>query len=73
MTDNLFFHLVFVELFLLTGNWFIGGFFLGALTLIVATRLKREEQAMLDKFGDQYRAYMQQTGRFLPRLDVAVA
>ncbi len=58
--------------FLLTGNWFIGGFFLGALTLIVATRLKREEQAMLDKFGDQYRAYMHQTGRFLPRIGVAI-
>jgi protein-S-isoprenylcysteine O-methyltransferase Ste14 len=59
--------------FLLTENWFIGGFFLGALTLIVATRLKREEQVMLEKFGDEYRTYMQQTGRFLPRLDVAVA
>ncbi len=66
MTDNLFFHLVFVAVFLLTENWFIGGFFLGALTLIVATRLKREEQVMLEKFGDEYRTYMQQTGRFLP-------
>lgn len=73
MTDNLFFRLVFVAVFLLTENWFIGGFFLGALTLIVATRLKREEQVMLEKFGDEYRTYMQQTGRFLPRLDVAVA
>jgi hypothetical protein len=23
---------------------------------------------MLNKFGDQYRTYMEQTGRFLPRL-----
>lgn len=57
-----------IAVFLLIENWFIGGFFLVALTLIVATRLKREEQVMLDKFGDQYRLYMEQTGRFLPRL-----
>ena len=61
-----------LAVFLLTENWFIGGFFLGALTLIVAARLKREEQVMLEKFGDEYRAYMQQTGRFLPRLGVAI-
>jgi hypothetical protein len=24
---------------------------------------------MLDKFGDQYRLYMEQTWRFLPRID----
>lgn len=60
-----------LAVFLLTENWFIGGFFLGALTLIIATRLKREEQVMLEKFGDEYRTYMQQTGRFLPRFGVA--
>lgn len=55
-------------LLLLTRNLFIGGVYLLALTLIVVTRIAREEQTMLAKFGEQYRAYMQTTGRFLPRL-----
>ncbi len=54
--------------FLLTENLLIGGVFLLSLTLIVASRVQREEQTMLEKFGEQYRDYMQQTGRFLPRL-----
>jgi protein-S-isoprenylcysteine O-methyltransferase Ste14 len=53
---------------LLSSNWLIGGFFLIALTLIVVTRLAREEAAMIEKFGDAYREYMGRTGRFLPRL-----
>ena len=28
----------------------------------------REEAMMIERFGDQYRAYMERTGRFLPRL-----
>ncbi len=54
--------------FLLSRNLLIGGFFLGALTIIVITRLKNEEAAMVEKFGDEYRRYMQRTGRFLPKL-----
>jgi protein-S-isoprenylcysteine O-methyltransferase Ste14 len=29
---------------------------------------KREEQMLITQFGDQYREYMQRTGRFLPPL-----
>jgi len=54
--------------FLLTENWLIGGVFLLSLTLIVASRVGKEEQAMLEKFGEQYRDYMQHSRRFLPRL-----
>jgi protein-S-isoprenylcysteine O-methyltransferase Ste14 len=53
---------------LLTANWFVGGVPLVALTLIVATRAKREEAVMLNTFGEAYRHYMERTGRFLPRL-----
>jgi len=28
----------------------------------------REEQLMLDTFGDEYRRYMSQTGRVLPKI-----
>ena len=32
-------------------------------------RVRREEQLMLDNFGEAYRAYMIGTGRLLPRRD----
>ena len=57
----------FTALTLLTHNWLIAVFFLGFLTLIVVNRLGKEEATMLEKFGDEYQAYMQRTGRFLPR------
>ncbi len=57
-----------LAILLLTGNLLLGGFYLGALTVIVIVRLANEERTMLEKFGDQYRTYMQRTGRFLPGL-----
>jgi protein-S-isoprenylcysteine O-methyltransferase Ste14 len=66
MYTVLYIHLV--SLFLLTENWMIGGIFLLSLTLIVGLRIRKEEATMVDKFGDAYLAYMQRTGRFLPRL-----
>jgi protein-S-isoprenylcysteine O-methyltransferase Ste14 len=44
----------------------IGGVPLLALTLIVASRLKKEEAVMIEKFGDRYCRYIEHTGRFLP-------
>jgi protein-S-isoprenylcysteine O-methyltransferase Ste14 len=35
---------------------------------LMAVRVKHEEEVMLERFGEAYRAYMQRTGRFLPRL-----
>ena len=31
-------------------------------------RTGKEEARLIDKFGDQYRAYQARTGRFFPRL-----
>jgi protein-S-isoprenylcysteine O-methyltransferase Ste14 len=48
-------------------NWFIPG--LGVLAFILmAVRTPAEEANLIAKFGDEYRLYMQRTGRFLPRL-----
>lgn len=58
---------LFLALGLLADNWFIG--LLGILAFIaMAIRTPKEEANLIEKFGDEYRAYMQRTGRFLPRL-----
>lgn len=53
---------------LLTRNWIVGGVPLVGLCVIVLLRIQREERAMIEKFGDEYREYMKHTGRFLPRV-----
>ena len=35
--------------------------------VVFFARSQREEKMMLERFGDEYRAYMKATGRFLPR------
>ena len=62
--------LLFVQLvgmLLVTANGLIGGVPLLAFIVIVVARIKNEEATMIEKFGDEYRAYMRRTGRFLPR------
>jgi protein-S-isoprenylcysteine O-methyltransferase Ste14 len=59
--------LAFVGLSLLSANWFIAAAVLFGLAVILA-RTRIEEQRLVDRFGDDYRAYMQRTGRYFPRL-----
>jgi protein-S-isoprenylcysteine O-methyltransferase Ste14 len=54
--------------FLLSANWFIGAPPILIVALIMITRPPREEQQLVERFGDEYREYMKRTGRFLPRL-----
>ncbi len=57
----------FVSLGLVADNWFIAS--LGLLAFILmALRTPKEEANLIEKFGDEYRQYMQTTGRFWPRL-----
>ena len=52
---------------LLLQNWIAG---VGGLVLFLPMyflRVPQEEQMMLNEFGETYRAYMQRTGRVLPR------
>jgi protein-S-isoprenylcysteine O-methyltransferase Ste14 len=51
---------------LLSANWFIAAAGLAVIALLVA-RTPKEEQKLVEKFGDAYRAYMARTGRFVPR------
>ncbi len=51
--------------FLVSANWVIGGGWLGQ-GIVAASRVSDEEALMIEEFGDQYRAYMRRTGRFVP-------
>ena len=52
---------------LVAANWFLlaGGILTVALIVL---RTGREEERLLARFGDSYRAYMARTGRFLPKI-----
>jgi protein-S-isoprenylcysteine O-methyltransferase Ste14 len=51
---------------LMTANWFLILFLVISIVDLVL-RIPKEEQMMIDEFGDEYKAYMQRTGRLLPR------
>ena len=53
---------------LLLQNWIAGFAFLVLFTPLYLLRVPREEQMMLDHFGEDYRRYLARTGRVLPRL-----
>lgn len=47
-------------------NWVAGPAGLTGFGILFFMRVGREEQMMLDTFGDEYRAYMQRTARVVP-------
>ncbi len=53
---------------LLFRNWIAGPAGLLTSLLMYLIRVPREEQMMLDHFGEAYRAYSARTGRILPRI-----
>jgi protein-S-isoprenylcysteine O-methyltransferase Ste14 len=56
-----------IALALLTANWLFVA--LAALSIAgTVVRVPKEEKMMLEAFGNVYKAYMQRTGRFFPKL-----
>ena len=51
---------------LVTANWFFVAFAVVAIVFTFA-RVPKEERMMIGEFGEEYREYMQRTGRFLPK------
>ena len=52
---------------LMAANWFLllaGGVFV----MLIVVRTRTEEDKLLARFGESYRTYMMQTGRFLPHV-----
>jgi protein-S-isoprenylcysteine O-methyltransferase Ste14 len=52
---------------LLTANWIFVAISLLAILGLMG-RIPREEQMLLEAFGDEYKAYLQRTGRYFPKL-----
>lgn len=59
--------LFFVSLALVSASWFLL-VAIGMALILLTARLPKEEAALLERFGDEYRGYMKRTGRFLPKL-----
>jgi len=58
---------LFISFGMIADNWFIAA--LGVLAFIgMAARTPKEEANLIEKFGDEYREYMQRTGRYFPKL-----
>jgi protein-S-isoprenylcysteine O-methyltransferase Ste14 len=57
----------FVSLSLLAANWFMGLASLSVLVMLLI-RLPNEEEKLIERFGDEYRAYIERTGRLLPHI-----
>lgn len=53
---------------LLLQNWIAGFTMLATLLPLYLIRVPREEQMLLEHFGEEYRTYIAQTGRVIPRL-----
>jgi protein-S-isoprenylcysteine O-methyltransferase Ste14 len=58
--------LLILAMSLVAANWFVLLCGIVVVTLMVV-RTRIEEQKLVDRFGDDYRRYMGDTGRFLPR------
>jgi len=52
---------------LLLQNWIAGLSGLASFAVLYFLRVPREEQMMLDQFGEEYQSYMKRTGRVIPR------
>ncbi len=57
-----------VGMLLVSGNWIVGACFLGPFAGLCLRRIPREERMLIDHFGDEYRDYIERTGRLLPRV-----
>lgn len=59
--------MLFLSFSLMAANWFIALTTLLGLVMLMV-RLPKEEANLIERFGDDYRTYMKQTGRLIPRI-----
>lgn len=51
---------------LVTANWFFIALLVVSV-VVLALRIPKEEQMLIEVFGDEYKAYMQRTGGLFPK------
>jgi protein-S-isoprenylcysteine O-methyltransferase Ste14 len=51
----------------ISGSWLVGGLWIVITGLEIRSRIGFEEDRMLARFGDEYRAYKAKTGGLIPR------
>lgn len=54
-------------MYFLTANWLIFVIYFVAVASMYFTRVRSEEEMMIEQFGEAYREYMSRTGRLLPQ------
>ncbi len=64
------FYMLHIATFLMLANWFIGVTWLVGLTLIIISRVTREEEMLAKRYGQQYINYLKNTGRFIPSINL---
>jgi protein-S-isoprenylcysteine O-methyltransferase Ste14 len=57
---------LYLSLATIIGSWVLGAAVVAAFA-IIAVRARKEEAMLIERFGDEYRSYMQRTARFIPR------
>jgi protein-S-isoprenylcysteine O-methyltransferase Ste14 len=62
------FILILGSTFFISANWMIGLAWIAMAVLEIASRIQFEESLMIEYFGDQYREYMKNTARLLPKI-----
>jgi protein-S-isoprenylcysteine O-methyltransferase Ste14 len=55
---------------MLLQNWLVGWSVVPVFAAMYFLRVHREEQMMCELFGEEYREYMRQTGRLIPRIRI---
>jgi protein-S-isoprenylcysteine O-methyltransferase Ste14 len=63
-----FFYIMVISTALISANLFVGVFGILTWTLLYIVRVGDEEAMLLEQFGEEYREYMQRTGRLLPKI-----
>jgi protein-S-isoprenylcysteine O-methyltransferase Ste14 len=54
--------------FVISANALLALAWLGGVILLIAYRIPREEAGLIERFGKEYRDYMDRTGRLIPRM-----
>jgi protein-S-isoprenylcysteine O-methyltransferase Ste14 len=62
-----FFYILAISTALISANVCVGLFGIIAWTILYTVRVEKEEDMLLEQFGEEYKEYMERTGRLVPK------